>query len=96
MEGIAEDPAPHCVVVDFDPQYVRYGALVWMLNPGREYLVYLESRGSVSLTLTGGPYKVEWVNAQDPNDIRPMGTTTTGTGLASPADGDDWLLHLKL
>jgi hypothetical protein len=62
--------------------------------PGTEYLVYLESKGTVNVAVTGGPYKVEWVNAQNTADKRAGGTTTTGAGLTSPTDGDDWLVHL--
>jgi hypothetical protein len=62
--------------------------------PGPEDLVYLESKGPVNVTVTGGPYKVEWVNAQNTADKRAGGTTTTGAGLNTPTDGDDWLVHL--
>jgi hypothetical protein len=66
-----------------------------LADPGREYLVYLEGRGSVSVTATGGPYQVEWINAQNTTDVRAMGSTPDGKQLASPAEGDDWILHLK-
>jgi hypothetical protein len=65
-----------------------------LANPGTEYLVYLESKGTVNVTVTGGPFKVEWVNAQNTADKRAGGTTANGAALASPTDGDDWLLHL--
>jgi small-conductance mechanosensitive channel/CRP-like cAMP-binding protein len=38
MDGIATDPAPRCVIVDFHPYHIQYGALVWMMRPGMEYL----------------------------------------------------------
>src|SRR5207248_1707156 len=38
IEGIAEEPRPRCVIIDFHPQYVQYGALVWMMRPGMEYV----------------------------------------------------------
>jgi len=51
MEGIADDPPPRCVVVDFNPQYVQYGALVWMLRPGMEYLDISRVRTRISFAL---------------------------------------------
>jgi hypothetical protein len=68
----------------------------WCLaDHGREYLIYLESRGTVSVTVTNGPYQVEWINAQNTQDKRAVTATTNGLNLASPPDGDDWLLHLS-
>ena len=68
----------------------------WCLaDPGREYLVYLQSTGSVSITITNGPFKVEWINAQNTSDHRHVADTTNGLNLVSPADGDDWLVHLE-
>ena len=61
---------------------------------GRRYLVYLESRGTVNVRVAGGPYSVRWINAQDTSDVRSGGSTEDGRNLASPADGDDWLLDL--
>jgi len=74
------------------PNLVNNG---WCLaEPGREYLVYLQSRGSVSATISNGPYQVEWINGQNTDD-RQVGTpTTNGLNLASPSTGDDWMLHL--
>jgi subtilisin-like proprotein convertase family protein len=67
----------------------------WCLaDSGREYLVYLDSRGSVSVTVTNGPYQVEWFNAKNTEDKRTATTTANGQNLASPIDGDDWVLHL--
>jgi len=67
----------------------------WCLaDPGREYLVYLESKGRVSVGVTNGPYQVEWINAQNTSDERTSTATTNGVNLASPNDGDDWILHL--
>jgi hypothetical protein len=74
------------------PNLVNNG---WCLaEPGREYLVYLQSRGSVSVTLSNAPYQVEWINAQDIADKRIGTMTTNGQNLASPTTGDDWMLHL--
>ena len=38
IEGIAEDPQPRCVILDFHPQYVQYGALIWLMRPGMEFV----------------------------------------------------------
>ena len=65
-----------------------------LAKPGHEYLVYLESPGSVSITLSNGPFQVEWINAQNTFDSRPAAPTTNGFALTSPAGGDDWILHL--
>jgi hypothetical protein len=65
-----------------------------LADPGREYLVYLQQRGSVSVTVSNGPFQVEWINAQNTQDRRPAPSTSDGANLASPNDGDDWLLHL--
>jgi hypothetical protein len=61
---------------------------------GREYCVYLESPGEVNVKVEGGPYQVAWINAQDTTDRRPGGTTADGLGLASPREGDDWIVHV--
>ncbi len=61
---------------------------------GKQYLVYLETRGTVNVRLAQGTYRVEWINAQNPADRRNGGTTQTGEKLTSPKDGDDWLLRL--
>lgn len=66
-----------------------------LAETGREYLVYLGSPGSVSVAITGGPFSVEWINAQNTSDRRSGGTTSDGQGLTSPSDGDDWLVHLS-
>jgi hypothetical protein len=66
-----------------------------LTEPGREYLVYLESRGTVNVSIAGGAYAVEWINGQDPADRRSGDTTTDGRSLASPREGDDWLLRLR-
>ena len=38
MEGIAENPQPRCIIVEYHAQYVEYGALVWLMRPGLELL----------------------------------------------------------
>ena len=62
---------------------------------GREYLVYLPSRQTVDVRITGGSYGVEWINAQNTSDVRPGGTTTDGQDLTPPNAGDDWILRLR-
>ena len=75
------------------PELVNKG---WCLaEPGREYLVYLQSTGTVSVTVSNGPFKVEWINATNTADRRAAPDTTNGLNLASPASGDDWLVHLE-
>jgi hypothetical protein len=61
---------------------------------GNEYLIYLDSGGTVDVSIQGGTYDVEWINAQDTSDRRSGGTTGNGDNLTSPSDGDDWLLQL--
>ncbi|MEX2260454.1 MAG: DUF5060 domain-containing protein [Bryobacteraceae bacterium] len=65
-----------------------------LADPGRRYLVYLETNGSVNVSVTGGPYKVEWIDAQNTRDVRAGGQTKDGRGLETPDEGDDWLLQL--
>ncbi|MBK9166836.1 MAG: mechanosensitive ion channel [Bryobacterales bacterium] len=38
MEGVAADPKPHCVVLEFHPEHVQYGVLVWIERPLMELL----------------------------------------------------------
>lgn len=61
---------------------------------GKHYLVYLEAPGRVNVRVSNGPYQVRWINPQDTKDVRLGGKSEDGRGLASPADGDDWLLEL--
>lgn len=65
-----------------------------LAEPGRTYLVYLESPGTISVRVTDGPYQSEWINAQQPRDRRRAEPTRDGAALASPRDGDDWILVL--
>jgi CRP-like cAMP-binding protein/small-conductance mechanosensitive channel len=57
MDGIAEDPKPRCIVVEYHPQYVEYGALVWLMRPGLELLDIsgVRTRISFALTRIGAP-----------------------------------------
>jgi len=65
-----------------------------LARPGRRYLVYLPSGGSVNVSVSEGSYKVIWIDAHNPSHRYDAGATTDGSNLAPPADGDDWLVHL--
>jgi CRP-like cAMP-binding protein/small-conductance mechanosensitive channel len=57
MEGIAENPKPRCIVVEYHPQYVEYGALVWLMRPGFELVDIsgVRTRINFALTRIGAP-----------------------------------------
>ena len=38
IPGIAQDPAPFCIILEMTPGHIRYAAVVWMLLPGLEAL----------------------------------------------------------
>jgi hypothetical protein len=65
-----------------------------LADPGRTYLVYLESRATVRIETTA-TLSGEWLNAQDRADREPVGPVSPGTPLTPPARGDDWLLVLR-
>jgi hypothetical protein len=77
-------------------EVVKGGHAFCLADPGREYLVYLESPGSFNIRTVGGPFRAEWINAADTSDRRPGGVCTDGQGLTSPEGGDDWLVRLTL
>src|SRR5439155_8677780 len=52
MEGTAEDPQPRCVILDFNPLYVQYGALVWLTRPGMEYIDVSRVRTRITFALS--------------------------------------------
>jgi Domain of unknown function (DUF5060)/Protein of unknown function (DUF4038) len=64
-----------------------------LAEEGREYLVYLESGGTVSVKIKPSRYTIKWINARETKDARDGGLTTTGENLQAP-DGGDWLLQL--
>ena len=64
-----------------------------LADHGNEYLVYLVSGGSTSVSVTNGPYQVEWIKANNTSNVINGGTTSTGSGLSAPGSGD-WLLRL--
>lgn len=57
IDGIATDPAPRCVIVDFHANHIQYGALVWMMRPRMEYLDISGVRVRISFALarSGAP-----------------------------------------
>ena len=66
-----------------------------LADPGGEYVVYLDSGGSVDVRLAEGPYLVQWINARDTHDRRYGGQTRGGRKLRAPDDRGDWLLRLR-
>lgn len=66
-----------------------------LAEEGREYLVYLDKAGKTTLKLPQGSWKADWINAQDLRDVRSAGQIQPGQPLATPADGDDWLLRVR-
>jgi hypothetical protein len=66
-----------------------------LAEPGKHYLVFLPAPGTVSVRVEGGPFTVQWVNVRNGDDRRGGGTTRDGAGLASPGDGQEWLLWLE-
>jgi hypothetical protein len=65
-----------------------------LAEPGRHYLVYLPSGGTVNISLRRGPYAVTWINTQKPSQTYDAGRTDDGKKLTAPPRGDDWLLYL--
>jgi len=65
-----------------------------LAKAGEEYLVYMPGRGSVTINITGGPYNVTWINAQNSSERINGGITTNGQNLSTPGHGDDWFCHL--
>jgi hypothetical protein len=65
-----------------------------LAQPGQQYLVYLESPGTVNIRVQGGTYSVRWINARNAQDVRDAGTTATGQTFVAPPDMDDSLLCL--
>ncbi|MBA3698193.1 MAG: carbohydrate-binding protein [Planctomycetes bacterium] len=64
-----------------------------LAEPGKRYLVYLPTGGTVNVAVTAGTYRVGWHNAGFPAQRSDGGVTTTGQGLSAPS-GSDWVLHL--
>jgi hypothetical protein len=65
-----------------------------LAKAGEEYLIYRPSRGSITVDITGGPYNVTWINAQNTSERINGGITTNGQNLSTPGHGDDWFYHL--
>jgi hypothetical protein len=66
-----------------------------LAEPGQTYLVYLEARTRVRVHVVGGPYRVEWIDARNPNDRITAGMLRGPSELESPAHGEDWILVLR-
>ncbi len=66
-----------------------------LADPGRTYLIYLDSPGTVNVRVTDGPYQVEWIDAQHASNRRRGDPTLDGQNLAPPREGDDWILVLR-
>lgn len=77
------------------PEVVSSGVGFCLGEAGKHYLVYVPSRGSVSLRLPGkAQFRATWINGQNTRDRRSAGVGTDQQ-FSSPFDGDDWLLELK-
>jgi hypothetical protein len=67
-----------------------------LVNPGREYLIYLPSGGSVTVNLAAasGTFPLEWYNPR--TGIYTQQTTTSGGGSRTfhAPDNNDWILHI--
>lgn len=66
-----------------------------LAEEGKDYLVYLESPGAVTVK-AAGRYRAEWIDARNPKSRQPAGVTAGGTRMESPKTGADWLLRLTL
>jgi len=66
-----------------------------LAEPGRQYMVYLESHGTVNISVVPARYSVQWINAQDTRQHIQGKSTSTGRNLQSPTTADDWLVCLK-
>ncbi|MCP4262358.1 MAG: DUF5060 domain-containing protein [Planctomycetes bacterium] len=66
-----------------------------LAEPSSRYLVYLEARGAVNISIIPGEYSVQWIDAQNTRKRMQANTTKTGQNLKSPTTGDDWLVYLQ-
>lgn len=66
-----------------------------LANEGVEYYIYLDKPGKTELYLDY-PYSFDarWINAQNFDDVRKDTITNKTRTYHSPADGDDWILHV--
>jgi hypothetical protein len=66
-----------------------------LAREGVEYFVYLDKKGELELFLDF-PYMLdsEWINAENPADVRPGDKVNRNTVFKTPTDGDDWILHV--
>jgi small-conductance mechanosensitive channel/CRP-like cAMP-binding protein len=52
VEGIATEPSPRCLLLEYDPGSVQYGVLVWLLRPGVELVDSSSVRRRIYFALT--------------------------------------------
>ena len=67
-----------------------------LAKEGSKYLIYMPARGGVDVQITGGPYNVTWINAQNTAERINLGKTSNGRNLQTPQHGDDWFCYLTL
>jgi small-conductance mechanosensitive channel/CRP-like cAMP-binding protein len=67
MEGIAEEPAPDCVILEFQQHAVQYAVLLWITSPGRDREAISDALTRIYFALerlgaplTQVPQVVEW------------------------------------
>jgi hypothetical protein len=65
-----------------------------LAEPGRQYLVYLESPGAVTVRVPRGTYSIKWINARNTSEVRDGGILRAAEPLTAPTGGEDWLLSL--
>ncbi len=85
LEGIAAEPKARCVVVEFEPQCVQYGALVWIMRPAMEYLDLSAVRTRISFALgrMGAPLVSIPYILDHRHEAAPAGEAETRAALAA-------------
>jgi hypothetical protein len=63
---------------------------------GNEYLIYMPVRKNFNVSITGGPYNITWINAQNTSERIDGGITTDGLNMTTPDYGEDWFCKLTL
>jgi small-conductance mechanosensitive channel/CRP-like cAMP-binding protein len=51
IDGVLAEPRPRCVIVQYHPQHVDYGVLVWLSRPAMEYVDVSVVRSRIHLAL---------------------------------------------
>jgi len=67
-----------------------------LAKSGEAYLIYMPEKGSVNISIDGGPYRITWINAQNSTEQIQLGRTSNGQNLSTPQHGDDWFCYLTL